>query len=156
MTTLQKIISLIAVLILTFGSAAFGAQFMPGDWYAALQKPPLTPPNNVFGPVWTVLYALMSVAAWLVWQRTTWAGQRPAMALYLFQLALNAIWSYLFFGLHSPGIALIEIGLLWGMIIATTVLFFRANSSAGFLMVPYLAWVTFAAYLNAGLWWLNR
>lgn len=135
-------------------AAFFGAQFQPGPWYQGLQKPPLNPPSWVFGPVWSVLYLGIAVAGWLVW-RARPASPTP-LTLWGSQLVLNAAWSMLFFGLHLPGFALLEIVLLLALLIATTVLFFRVRSLAGALFVPYTAWVSFAAYLNAGLWYLNR
>jgi benzodiazapine receptor len=140
-----------------FGAAAFGALFMPGAWYAGLAKPPLTPPNWVFGPVWTTLYLLMAIAAWTVWNRagTLSRAARPA-GWFVLQLVLNAGWSALFFGLHAPLFALIEIVVLWGTIAATIAAFARVSRFAAAMLVPYLAWVSLATYLNAGLWWLNR
>lgn len=134
--------------------AIFGAQFQPGPWYDGLQKPPLNPPGWVFGPVWTVLYLAIAVAGWLVW-RARPASSKP-LALWGSQLVLNAAWSMLFFGLRLPGLALVDILLLLVLLIATTVSFFRVRTLAGALFVPYAAWVCFAAYLNAGLWFLNR
>lgn len=134
--------------------ALFGASFQPGDWYEALRKPLLTPPNWIFGPVWSVLYLCNAVAAWLVWRARP--GRAAPLALWAGQLVLNALWSLLFFGLHRPGLALLEIALLLGLVVATTSAFFRVRSLAGWLLVPYVAWVGFASYLNAGLWQLNR
>jgi len=135
-------------------AALFGAQFEPGPWYEGLDKPPLNPPNWVFGPVWSLLYLAIAIAGWLVW-RARPASAEP-LALWGSQLVLNAGWSLLFFGLHRPGIALVEILLLLALLIATTVSFFRVRALGGLLLVPYAAWVSFAAYLNAGLWYLNR
>lgn len=135
-------------------AALFGAQFEPGPWYEGLHKPPLNPPNWLFGPVWSVLYLAIAVAGWLVW-RDRPATTRP-LVLWGGQLVLNAAWSLLFFGLHLPSLALVEIMLLLALLIATTVSFFRVRALAGLLFLPYVAWVCFAAYLNAGLWYLNR
>lgn len=121
------------------------------DWYTTLRKPWFTPPSSVFGPVWTLLYILMGIAAWLVWE----TGERRAMLAFAAQLALNLVWSLLFFGARSPGLALIDIALLWLAIVVTIVMFARARPLAGWLMVPYLAWVSFAAALNAAIWRLN-
>ena len=134
--------------------AVFGAQFEPGSWYDGLRKPPLNPPNWVFGPVWSVLYLSIAVAGWLVW-RARPASAKP-LVLWGSQLVLNAAWSLLFFGLHLPSLALVEIVLLLAMLLATTVSFFGVRPLAGVLFLPYAAWVSFAAYLNAGLWYLNR
>lgn len=135
-------------------AALFGAQFAPGPWYEGLRKPPLNPPSWVFGPVWSVLYLGIAVAGWLVW-RARPASATP-LALWGVQLALNAAWSWLFFGLNRPGVALVEIGLLLVLLVATTVAFSRVHTWAALLLVPYAAWVSFAVYLNAGLWYLNR
>jgi len=135
-------------------AAAVGAQFQPGPWYAALQKPPLNPPNWVFAPVWSVLYLTIAVAGWLVWRA------RPEsilpLSLWTGQLVLNATWSVLFFGLRRPGAALLEIIVLLLVLLLTTVSFFRVGRLQGALFLPYLSWVGFAAYLNAGIWFLNR
>jgi benzodiazapine receptor len=140
-------------LVLCFGSAAIGAWFRPGAWYAGLRKPSWNPPNWVFAPVWTALYAMMAVAAWLVWQRV---GLSRECALFLLQLALNAAWTWLFFGLKRPALALADIVVLWMAIGATLVAFWHVRSLAGLLLAPYLAWVTFATALNAAVWWLNK
>ena len=132
----------------------FGAQFEPGDWYEALQKPPLNPPNWIFAPVWSALYLGVAVAGWLVW-RSRPASRMP-LALWGSQLVLNAVWSWLFFGLHRPGLALVDILVLLVVGVATLVSFRGIHPWAGRLFVPYVAWVSFATYLNAGLWYLNR
>jgi tryptophan-rich sensory protein len=135
-------------------AALFGTLFEPGPWYQGLRKPPLNPPSWVFGPVWSVLYLAIAVAGWLVW-RARPASSRP-LALWGSQLLLNAAWSLLFFGLHHPSLALFDIAVLLALLIATTVSFFEVHTMAGVLFLPYVAWVGFAAYLNAGLWYLNR
>lgn len=151
----RALISLAVFLILSFSAAYFGAQFLPGEWYAELEKPSWNPPAWIFGPVWTFLYAAMAVAGWLVW-RADHPDRRAALALWALQLVLNALWSWIFFGLYRPGLAAIEIAMLWGAILATAVLFWRIRPLGGALLVPYLAWVSFAAVLNVALWWLNR
>ncbi len=127
------------------------------EWYPTLTRPAFTPPSWIFGPVWTLLYLMMGFAAFLVWQ---WgleaAGVRVALVAFLVQLALNGLWSLLFFGLRAPGAAFVDIILLWLAIAVTTWLFWRVVHVAGALMVPYLAWVTFAAVLNGSIWSLNR
>lgn len=127
-------------------------------WYPTLIKPSFNPPNWVFAPVWSMLYIMMGVAAALVWDRMESNRETVKRALILFaiQLALNALWSYLFFGLHNPMLAGIEIILLWLLIYETYVHFSKINKIAGYLMLPYLAWVSFAMVLNASIWWLNR
>ena len=148
-------LSLAGWLLLCFAAAAPGAVFMPDDWYAALHKPAWNPPGWIFGPVWSALYTMMAVAAWLVWRRGGFAVQRGPLKLFLVQLALNAAWTPLFFGLHWPGAAFAEIVLLWLAIAATIAAFRSVNRFAAWLLAPYLAWVSFAAVLNFILWKLN-
>lgn len=126
-----------------------------GSWYAGLEKPPWTPPNFLFGPVWSVLYVAMAVAAWMVWRRGGWRENPWALSLYAIQLLLNLFWSGLFFGMRSPLWGLVDITFLWLAILATLVLFFRRSRLAGWLMVPYLLWVSYAAALNFAIWRLN-
>jgi len=124
-------------------------------WYPTLDKPAWTPPDSLFGPVWTALYLMMGVAAWLVWRRAGKERARYPLALFALQLLLNAGWSLLFFGLRSPGLGLIEIALLWLAIAATLWAFARVQGWAALLLVPYLAWVSFAAALNLAIWRMN-
>ena len=126
-----------------------------GTWYATLAKPSWTPPNGLFAPVWSLLYLSMAIAAWLVWRRSGWTGAAAPLTLFGVQLLLNAAWSWLFFGLESPGLALVDILLLWTAIAATTVAFWRQSKPAGVLFIPYLIWVTFACALNFAVWRLN-
>jgi translocator protein len=154
-THLRAVLALGAWLVASFSAATMGALFPPGEWYAALAKPSWNPPCWIFGPVWSALYLMMAVAAWLVWKRGGFAGQRRPLALFITQLTLNAAWTPLFFGLHRPGLAFAEILLLWLAILATLVSFLRVNKLAGWLLAPYLAWVTFASVLNFTLWRLN-
>ena len=142
-------------MLLCLAAAAFGGLFMPGEWYGALKKPPWNPPGWVFGPVWAALYTMMALAAWLVWRRGGWVSQRRPLMLFLLQLALNAAWTLLFFGLHRPGLAFAEIVALWLAIAATVAAFRPASRAAAWLLAPYLAWVGFAAALNFALWRLN-
>lgn len=143
-----------AFVLLVAAAAFFGAQFQPGPWYAGLRKPPLNPPNWLFGPVWSVLYLAIAVSGWLVWR----SGPESPLPLSLWagQLVLNGAWSFVFFGLRRPGAALLEILALLVVLFATTASFFRVGRVPGALFLPYTAWVTFAAYLNAGIWHLNR
>jgi tryptophan-rich sensory protein len=127
----------------------------PDAWYAGLSKPAWTPPGPVFGIVWPVLYVMMGTAAGVVWTGGRSAERTWALALFAGQLVLNAAWTFLFFRFHRGGIALVEIVVLWGTIAMTTVAFARVRRSAAALMVPYLAWVTFAVGLNAAIWRLN-
>jgi len=125
-------------------------------WYAGLKKPPFSPPNTIFGPVWTALFIMMAVAAFLVWRRG-FETEPVKIALIVFgaQLIFNVLWSVLFFGLKMPGLAFLEIILLWVLILATILLFRKASIPAAWLMVPYILWVSFAAVLNYSLWRLN-
>jgi tryptophan-rich sensory protein len=151
----KTILGLFGWVLLCFAAAACGALFMPGEWYAALNKPAWNPPSWIFGPVWTALYAMMALAAWLVWQRGGFAAQRRPLGLFLAQLALNALWTPLFFGLRQPGVAFAETLLLWLAILATLLAFRPVSRTAVWLIAPYLAWVSFAAVLNLTLWKLN-
>jgi translocator protein len=126
-----------------------------GSWYPTLTKPPFNPPNWLFGPVWTVLYVTMALAAWRIWMLRRRAKIAGALGLYVAQMALNFAWSLIFFGLHRIGAALFDILALLGMLSATTIAFWRRDRLAGVLMAPYLAWVAFAALLNLAIWSLN-
>lgn len=133
----------------------FTAASIP-TWYATLTKPTLNPPAWVFGPVWTTLFALMGIAAFLIW-RKGWSRKDVKVALGLFfaQLVLNTLWSIIFFGLQNPGAAFVEIVVFWIAIVATIVSFARISKAAAWLLVPYIVWVSFASYLNYMIWMLN-
>ena len=126
-------------------------------WYAALAKPALNPPSWIFGPVWTTLYLLMGIAAFLVWKQG-WGRRdvRKALAVFGLQLVLNAVWSIIFFGLHSPLWALVDLVAMWLAIVWTMTLFYRISKPAMWLLLPYVLWVSFAAYLNYSIWILNK
>ncbi len=167
--TAQSVLSLAVFMGITAVAPVIGglatARSVNSPWFADLAKPSWNPPDWVFGPVWTVLYALMAVAAWLVWRRprTVAATDRRIarrqtllpMTLYAVQLVLNVLWSVLFFGMRQVGWAFAEIVVLWVFILATTVSFGRVSRVAAGLMTPYAAWVTFAAVLNFAIWRLN-
>jgi benzodiazapine receptor len=153
---LWSIIVLIGFVGISFLAAATGAMFRPGEWYEQLRKPSWRPPNWVFPPAWTLLYLTIAVSGWLVWRTSGFAGAAFPFAIYLVQLVLNASWSPIFFGMHRPGLAFIEVVMLWLSIIATIAVFHRVNAVAAYLLLPYLAWVTFAAALNLTIWHLNR
>jgi benzodiazapine receptor len=155
MTTTVAIIGAVGWLVLTFGAAALGARFLPDEWYRQLNKPTWNPPNSIFAPVWTVLYLLMAVAAWLVWRRYGINGALLPLTLFVVQLLLNAAWTWLFFGLHRIRDALIDIIVLWLVILTTLIAFWRLEPLAGILLVPYLAWVSFATVLTLTIWRLN-
>lgn len=146
-------LSLLAVM-LTAGVGGLAAN--SAQQYGRLRQPSWAPPSWLFGPVWTTLYALMAVAAWLVWRSGPFSATRTALAAYAAQLALNAAWTPLFFGLRWRGIALIDISILWVVLVTTVVLFFRRSAAAGWLLVPYLLWTTFAICLNFAVWQLNN
>lgn len=156
MSKRQSVLSFVVWLLIPFAAATVGARFGPGEWYAQLAKPAWNPPGYVFGPVWTILYAMMGIAAWFVWREHGPAEAKLSFGLFFAQLILNACWTYLFFGLQAPGLALMEILLLWVFILLTLVAFWRIKPLAGVLLIPYLGWVTFAATLNYQLWVLNR
>ena len=147
--------SLLAWLAISFLPALIGAPFPAPAWYRSLNRPRWSPPAWVFGPVWTVLYTLMGIAAWLVWQRRR-PGRSVAIGLFGLQLALNAAWTPIFFGARAIGPALLEIVVTWFAILGTLVAFTRQRALAGALLVPYLAWTTFATLLTAAIWRRNR
>ena len=149
---LRNALALVGFVVITFCAPLMSIGSMPGAWYAALIKPAWNPPSWIFGPAWTLLYTLMAVAAWLVWKRVGFS--RP-LAFYFVQLALNAAWTPIFFGAHQLGWALIEILIMWIMILLTLLSFRRVTPSAGWLFLPYIAWVSFATVLNFTLWRLN-
>jgi benzodiazapine receptor len=144
-------------IVLTGAAAAIGAVASSdaGSFYAELSRPAWAPPASVFGPVWTVLYVLMAVAAWLVWREAGAAGRAGALVLYVFQLILNALWSVLFFGQHLGLLAFIDILVLLGLIVATGIAFWRVRKLSAALLAPYLLWVSFASALNYAVWQLN-
>ena len=151
-STFQQALVLLGFIVLTFLAPLAGAFMPPGAWYQTLNKPSWNPPNEIFGPVWTLLYLGMAVAAWLVWKR---GGQGHALRLYVVQLALNAAWTPVFFGAHQLGAAFIVIVCMWIAIFLTQRAFQAVSRPAGLLLVPYLAWVSFASVLNFTLWRLN-
>ncbi len=153
----KQIIGLVGWLVITFVAAAIGgaASVNAGSFYTQLVLPEWAPPSWVFGPVWTVLYVAMGIAAWLIWRADGFRPVRGALTLFLAQLALNALWSWLFFGWHRGALAFADIVLLWVLIIATLIAFWRVRALAGWLLVPYLLWVSFASALNYAVWQLN-
>lgn len=127
------------------------------EWYPTLIRPSFAPPSWVFGPVWTTLFALMGVAAWLVWKKGMKRQDvKTALSIFAVQLVLNTLWSILFFGLHTTGGALVEIAFLWVAIVASIIAFAKISKPAAWLLAPYILWVSFAAYLNYAFWVLNR
>lgn len=154
---LAQALGLAAWLAVSFITAAIGsiASVQAGPFYAALVRPDWAPPPDVFGPVWSILYALMGIAAWLVWRVGGFRAARAALVLFLVQLAVNALWSWLFFAWHLGALAFVDILLLWALVLATLVAFWRIRPWAGALLVPYLLWISFAAALNLSVWQLN-
>lgn len=158
---MSKIIRIISVVL-----TCLAIGYLSGDvtrsaittWYPTLVKPIFNPPNWIFAPVWTLLYIMMGVAAGLVWNRIEFEKEavKKALVFFIIQLVLNALWSYLFFGLHNPLLAGIEIIVLWLMIFETYLKFSKINKLSGYLLLPYLAWVSFALILNWSIWWLNK
>jgi tryptophan-rich sensory protein len=157
MSYLKQSMGLLGWLLLSFAAAAIGAlaSVQAASFYQQLVQPFWAPPSSVFGPVWSVLYALMGIAAWLVWRDGGWRRQRGVLALFMLQLAVNALWSWLFFAWHRGALAFIDIVLLWLLIVATVIGFWRVRPLAGALLLPYLCWVSFASALNFAVWHLN-
>jgi benzodiazapine receptor len=151
-------IGLVVFIFICLGAGGLGAIATTPEikgWYTTLEKPSWNPPDYIFGPVWTTLFVMMAIAAWLVWKPGGVKVVVIPMTLFAFQLVLNVSWSWIFFGMHQPGWAFIEIIVLWMFILATTVSFFRRSRMAGWLMLPYIAWVSFASVLNFTIWHLN-
>lgn len=153
----RKALALFVILTLAVGAVAgLATATSVSTWYATLNKPAFNPPNGVFGPVWTLLYVLMAISAWRVWRS---AGpertRRAALVAWAVQLALNFAWSFLFFGLRAPALALAEIVVLLAALAVTLWLSWRVDRTAGLLLIPYLAWVAFASLLNFEVWRLN-
>lgn len=153
----KQVLALVGFLIATYVTAAIGAfgSLNAQQFYAELNLPAFAPPAWVFGPVWTVLYGMMAVAAFLVWRRAGWRYASSALILFWIQLFLNGLWSWVFFAWYQGFWAFVEILLLWIAIVATTIAFWQHSKRAALLMIPYLAWVTFAAVLTFSLWRLN-
>ena len=157
LTTKQKFLGLAAWLVVSFATSAVGAvaTIRASEFYGELMQPVWAPPAAVFGPVWTVLYALMGIATWLVWRSGGLQKQRVAIGLFLAQLAVNALWSWLFFAWSLGALAFIDILFLITLVVATIICFWRVRPLAGLLLVPYLLWISFAAALNYSIWHLN-
>ena len=157
MTHAKQFLGLVGWLLLSFVAAAIGAvaSVQAADFYQQLAQPSWAPPSSVFGPVWSVLYVLMGIAAWLAWREGGWRRQRGVLTLFVIQLALNALWSWLFFGWHRGALAFVDIVLLWLLSVATVLGFWRVRALSGALLLPYLGWVSFASALNFAVWHLN-
>ena len=157
LSTTRQAIGLLGWLLVAFAAAAVGgfASANAGEFYRNLVRPSWAPPGWLFGPVWTILYALMGIAAWLVWRARGFAGARSALLVFIVQLAANALWTWLFFVWRQGGLAFAEILLLWALILVTIGLFWRVSTVAAVLLLPYLAWVSFASALTLSTWRLN-
>jgi tryptophan-rich sensory protein len=154
---LLKLLASLTVVLAAGGIGSLATTRAIPTWYKGLVKPSFNPPEWLFGPAWTMLYLLMAVAVFLVWKQGFGVpGVKLALAVFLVQLVLNALWSVLFFGLRSPLAGLVEIAVLWVAILATIILFFRVSVPAGVMLLPYIAWVSFAAVLNAAIFGLNH
>lgn len=157
--TIRTFVKLVVAIVVTQLAGIIGSLFtfsaIP-TWYATLTKPALNPPSWVFGPVWTTLYVLMGVSAFLIWQKG-WQRKdvKVALSVYGIQLILNALWSIVFFGMQSPGLALVNIALLFISIVLTMILFYKISRPAMYLLIPYILWVSFASYLNYAIYALN-
>ncbi|MBU2677743.1 MAG: tryptophan-rich sensory protein [Gammaproteobacteria bacterium] len=153
----KDVLGIAGWLVVTFAAAGIGARasIEAKSFYDQFVQPAWAPPPWLFGPVWTALYALMAIAAWLVWRSGGFRTHRVAFALFFVQLAVNALWSWLFFAWNLGALALVEVVLLWILIVATVRAFWRVRPVAGMLLIPYLLWVSFAAVLNFTLWRLN-
>ncbi len=155
----NKLWKLIAAIIICQVAAVIGSVFTAPSiptWYASIQKPDFNPPNWVFAPVWTTLFLLMGISLYLVWDRgLEKKGVKLAVYVFGIQLALNVVWSLLFFGLQNPFFAFVEIVFLWIAILVNIILFYRISRKAGIILVPYILWVSFAAFLNYSVWVLN-
>jgi benzodiazapine receptor len=158
MNKLTRILSVVVTCLVVGYFSGIVTQSAITTWYPTLIKPSFNPPNWIFAPVWSMLYIMMGIAAGLVWDRIDFEKEsvRKALQFFAIQLALNALWSYLFFGLKNPMLAGLEIVILWLMIYETYVQFAKINKISGYLFIPYLLWVSFATILNGSIWWLNR
>jgi len=149
---MRQILTALPFLAVVFAVAATGSRFMPGAWYEALARPPWTPPNWLFGPVWTILYIMIAIAGWRVWLK---AGFAPVLIVWGVGLILNMAWSWIMFDRHQIGIALADITLLWLAILAFIVMAWPVDRTAAWLFVPYIVWVSYATALNFAIWRLN-
>lgn len=155
---MSKILKFLISIALPFFAGGLGSFFTAPaipNWYESLNKPAFTPPGWLFGPAWTILYILMGISFYIVWSKPNSEGYKPALILFLFQLILNAGWSIIFFGLKQPLYAFVEITVLWIAILATLIKFYNIDKTAGLLLLPYLAWTSFAALLNLFILKLN-
>lgn len=157
MKKFSKLVCSVSVCLLTGFLGSFVTMDSITTWYADLSRPSFTPPDWTFGVVWPILYVMMGVSAFLIWERGINKRQvKVALGLFVLQLVLNGIWTPIFFGLHMIALALVEIVLLWVAILLTIIAFWRISKASTFLLFPYILWVSFAVVLNAAFWYLNR
>ncbi len=154
----KSILPLLISILIVFSIGFIGSLFTTPSittWYAFINKPLFSPPNWIFAPVWILLYILMGISAFLIWKKRDNLKTKQALIFYGIQLVLNALWSIIFFGMHNPGLALLEIIILWLFILITLIKFYKINKTAGLIFIPYLLWVSFASILNYAIWILN-
>lgn len=153
----KQALGLVTWILVCFAFSALGAaaSIQARSFYGALTRPDWAPPGWLFGPVWTVLYLLMAIAAWTVWRRGGFAANRLGLSLFVIQLAFNALWTWMFFAWQLGALAVVEVLLLWALIATVIVVFYRKKALAGLLLAPYLLWVSFASALTYSLWQLN-
>ena len=154
----KRWLGLVLFVCISLGAGGLGAIATTPEidgWYRTINKPSWNPPDWIFGPVWTTLFVMMGIAAWLVWKPSGFKQAVTPLTLFAGQLILNVAWSWIFFGMHQVGWAAVEIVVLWFAILATAATFFRHSKPAGWLMIPYFGWVTFASVLNFAIWRLN-
>ncbi len=158
-STEAQAIGLVVAVVVCYGAALLGnLATMPQipTWYAGIAKPPWTPPDWLFGPVWSLLYAMMAVAAWFIWRQSDWKTAKSPLLWFAAQLILNSLWSILFFGMQKPAWSMVEVFFLWLAILMTIRAFWPVSRLAAGLLIPYLIWVSFASVLNVAIWQLNR
>lgn len=158
-TEIERIVSLFPFTVVCFAAGYLGSRLTRASlpvWYARLRKPSWAPPNEFFGPIWTLLYLAMAIAAWWVWEDRGFGGAPGALALFALQLILNVLWSYLFFSRRRPDLAFYEVLALWLNILATTAAFLDVSLRSALLLLPYLLWTTFLAALNFRVWRMNE
>jgi len=154
----KHLFPLLISILIALSAGFIGSLFTTSSissWYAFINKPSFSPPNWLFAPAWSLLYILMAFAAFLIWKKRDHSQTKPALMFYGIQLILNALWSIIFFGMHNPGLAFLEIIFLWSFILITLIKFYKINKTAGLLFIPYILWVSFASILNYAVWMLN-
>jgi len=152
---MKRFIACVIFIVIAYLPAVIGSQFLPGSWYGTLQKPIWTPPGWIFGPVWTMLYLMIGISGFLAWEKGDPEKRFRPFTVYGLQLLANTLWSWLFFGLHRPGFALVDLFLLWLLVLINIALFAGRSRTSAWLLMPYFAWLTFAGALNWAIFRLN-